>query len=273
MTTLNAYASLGEFKSYVTSRGGISLPANVTDDLVLEQLLKSASETVENETSRRYNPFVETRYFDVPAWNNPDPRELKLDADLLEVITLTNGDGTVIPSTEYILRQSDMRGVTPYSNIRLKSTSTFWWSPDSSGEIHSVISLIGIWGYHNRYGQAWQLATTAAEGMDATETGFDVTSGAGFAVGNLIRFDNELGYVSSIATNTLTITRGENGSTAATHLTGINVYIWQPMISVKNLVCELASVERANRFGQKTNNADEVMRIAGKFYQTHRRFT
>lgn len=273
MTTLNAYATLSEFKSYVTSRGGVAMPANTTDDSVLEQLLKSESETVEDQTSRHFTPFVETRYFDVPRADSLDPRELKLGDDLLEVITLTNGDGTAIPSTEYILRQSNERGVTPYSNIRLKSTSTIYWTPDSSGEIQSVISIIGIWGYHNRYAQGWLLGSTAAEAMDASETDFDVTSGTPFAVGNLIRFDNELGYVSAVASDKLTITRGENGSTAATHLTGINVYIWQTMPGAKKLVLELANLERAMRFGQKTDNAKEVAETAMAFYNTHRRFT
>jgi hypothetical protein len=285
MTTLNAFATLAEFKAYFNSRGGTSLQSDVGDDGVLEQLLLMASEHLEDQTSRRYVPYVDTRYFDVPAPDSLDPRELRLDDDLLEVISLTNGDGTTVPSTEYVLRQGDTRNHTPYNNIRLKSTSTYYWAPDSAGDHMGVIGVSGLWGYHNRYAQAWRLASTAAEAMDSSETGLDVASAASFAVGNLIRFDNELGYLSAIAGSTLTITRNENNSSPVSHLTGINVYAWQVMAGAKQAAFEIANQAKARRFGQSLNNTEtitaggvvlsprDVPKIAMDFIWAHRRRT
>lgn len=249
MTTLNAYATLVEYKAYATARGQTS-STDATDDTVIENILKAASRFFDDQTRRWFYPLVETRYYDVP-----DTRQLDLDADLLEVITLTNGDGTTIASTEY---RTESRNYSPKWAIVLKGSSSITWEADSSGNTERVIAVAGIWGYHDKYNLAWLLGSTANEAMDASETGYDVTSGTGFAVGNLIRFDNELGYVSAVVTNTLTITRGENSSTAATHLTGINVTIWQVMDEVRQAVLGIALQAYKQRFGQSTTQSATV---------------
>ena len=57
----------------------------------------------------------------------------------------------------------------------------------------------------------------AAEAMDDSETGFDVDDGDDFSAGDILLVNAELMYVSSIATNTLTVIRGYGTSTAAAH--------------------------------------------------------
>lgn len=253
MTTLNAYATLQEFKDFVRSRGG-SVQTDTTDDAVVELLLKSASRYIESATGRNFTPLVETRYYDVPSGDEIDPRMLKVDGDLLEVITLTNGDGTVVSSTEYSLRP---KNTTPHFGIRLVDNSTYVWASDGAGDTHDVISVLGFWGYHNHYSSlAWYPGGTSSEAMDASETGLDVVSNANFVVGDLIKYDNELGYVSAVPTNSLTITRGENGSTATTHLTGISVYIWRVMEEAKNACLEMAFLMYKRRF--EANNSGQT---------------
>jgi hypothetical protein len=281
MTTLNSYATIADYKAYKTSRGQ-NASVDVFDDSVIELLLKSASRYIDSKTGRHFNPYIETRYFSVPGSDCSDPRVLTLDDDLLEVIGITNGDGVTIPSTEYTFRP---RNTSPHYGIRLIDNSTYYWATDGAGDSHDVIAVNAIWGYHDHYSQAWQLATTAAEAMDATETGYDVTSGASFAVGNIIRFDNELGYVSQISTNTLTITRGENNSTAATHLTAINIHIWQPMEETRSAVCEIANNAYRRRFGESSGGTAtvtaagvvisprDVPAMAAEFIATYRQIT
>lgn len=255
MTTLNAYATLQEYKDFVRSRGG-SVQSDSTDDAVIEFLLKSASRYIESATGRNFTPYVETRYYDVPTGEEIDPRLLKVDGDLLEIITLTNGDGTVIPSTEYSLRP---KNTTPHFGIRLTDNSTYVWASDGAGDTHDVISVSGFWGYHNHYSSlAWYLGSTAGEAMDASETGLDVASNANFVVGDIIKYDNELSYISALPTNSLTVTRGENGSTATTHLTGISIYIWRVMEEAKNACIEIANSAYRRRFGQNTGESVQV---------------
>jgi len=59
--------------------------------------------------------------------------------------------------------------------------------------------------------------TQLNEALDASETGVDVDDGSVFKVGQTIQVDSEQMYISGKSTNTLTVTRGYNGSTAATH--------------------------------------------------------
>jgi hypothetical protein len=274
MTTLNAYASLADYKSWIAVRGG-SVSTDTSDDASIESILRGVSRYIDGQTRRQFYPTVETRYYDIPRG-----RMLELDADLLEVITLTNGDGTTIAGTEYLL---ESRNSTPYWGIKLKGSSSVVWQADASGNSERVIAVNGIWGYHDRYSLAWLLGSTAAEAMDDSETGYDVTSGAAFAVGSLIRFDNELGYLSAVVTNTLTTTRGENFSTAASHLTGINVYIWQVMEDIKTTCLEIAQSVYGTRSGQSASGKitvtaagvvirpEEVPPLAQKVLDSYRR--
>ena len=245
MTTLNSYATLAEYKAYTTARGQTAT-TDTADDAVIEILLKAISRYVDAQTARWFYPRIETRYFDVPY-----SRELIVDADLLEVLSVTNGDGTLIPSTEYSLRP---RNQSPHFIIRLVDNSTYYWASDGSGNTHDVIEVTGVWGYHNRYSVAWETITTLAEDLDISETGLDVTSGTNFSAGNIVRIGDELSYISTIVTNTLTGTRGENGSTAASHLTGVNVRVWQFMDELKTATLETALQAYRRRFGQSGTN-------------------
>ena len=280
MTTLNAYASLAEYKAFVTARAGTTT-VGADDDSVVEQLLKAASRLIDDSTDRHFYPIIQTRYFDVPKANDLDPRMIKMDDDLLEVITLVNGDGTTIPSTEYTLKP---RNDSPHFGIRLVDNSTYIWASDGAGDLHDVIAVTGIWGFHNRYNLAWSLGSTLNEALDDNETAIDVTSGTLFAVGNIIKVENEFGYVSAVVTNTLTSTRGANGSTASSHLTALNVYIWQHMEDLKLAVLETAMRAYKRRFGQSSGGTEtitgagvvitpaDIPAFAREFIKTHRRY-
>lgn len=245
MTTLNSYATLAEYKAYTTARGQTST-TDTSDDAVIESLLKAISRYVDTQTARWFYPRIETRYFDVPY-----SRELVMDADLLEVLSITNGDGISIPSTEYSLRP---RNQSPHFIIRLLDNSTYYWASDGSGNTHDVIAVTSIFGYHNRYSAAWETITTLAEDLDTSETGIDVNSGTNISAGNIVRIGDELSYISAVATNTLTGTRAENGSTAAIHSNGANVRVWQFMDELKTATLETALQAYRRRFGQSGTN-------------------
>jgi len=58
-----------------------------------------------------------------------------------------------------------------------------------------------------------------------TTTTIAVTTGAKFQVGDVVQLDDELVWVSSISTNTLTVVRGFGGTTQATHESTATAYI------------------------------------------------
>ena len=65
---------------------------------------------------------------------------------------------------------------------------------------------------------------TLAEALDNSETGIDVSDGTKFKIGDTIRIDSEHMYVQSISSNTLTVKRPADGTSAVVHSTGLPVY-------------------------------------------------
>ncbi|MDP6960495.1 MAG: flagellar cap protein FliD N-terminal domain-containing protein, partial [Dehalococcoidia bacterium] len=63
-----------------------------------------------------------------------------------------------------------------------------------------------------------------AGNVSASATSFDVDDGSKFTVGNTIVVDNEQMTVTGISSDTLTVTRGVNGTTATTHNNDVYVY-------------------------------------------------
>ena len=65
----------------------------------------------------------------------------------------------------------------------------------------------------------------AAEAIDTSETEIDVDDGSDFSVNDVIQIDNEFMLVQSIASNTLTVVRGYQGTTAAAHDDDSDIFI------------------------------------------------
>ncbi len=79
---------------------------------------------------------------------------------------------------------------------------------------------------HNAAPVSQATTTLAAAITDTTGTSVTVTSGAGIAIGNAIRIDSEVMLVvAGGGTTTLTVTRGQGGTTAATHLINATVTV------------------------------------------------
>ena len=89
--------------------------------------------------------------------------------------------------------------------------------PTSEADILEMLEIVGKWGF---YEDLVTVAATLNEVLDTTETGIDVTAGSDFEVLQTILIDSEQMYVTAIATNTLTVERAVNGTTAATHASG-----------------------------------------------------
>lgn len=119
-------------------------------DALIQQAVDWATAEIDSLTGRRFEAFSEVRHYDRSAldWASANTsrfdytsygwRTLELDEDLLTVTTLTNGDGVVIPSNQFIL---EPRNVLPRHRIRLLSPAA-WVFP-----IDGTITVDGDWGY------------------------------------------------------------------------------------------------------------------------------
>jgi len=253
MTARNTYATLNEFKNYWLDRGGEN-SVNARDDGVIDQLLESASRLLDSKTARIFYPRVVALALDAPSSYR---RDIEIRDDLQAVVSFTNGDAVAIASTEYNLLP---RNYSPKYMLQLKQNSTIIWEPDSNGDFEGVITLTGIIGYHPFYAEAWKSGGTLGAAItDTTTAAFTMTAGHTLATGQILKIDNELYIVDTVATNTITpLKRGDNGSTAATHSNGATVYIWQPMEEARNAVCEIANTAYKRRFGQSLSNTETI---------------
>lgn len=134
-----AYVTLAEWKAYRgTLSGAVQVAFSTLEDDSLQTYLDQAQAELDAQCGKSFEAATQTRYYracDI-AWGNS--RKLLLDKWLLTVTTLTNGDGTVISSSDYWLMP---RGIAPFDAIELKSTAS--WAFGTDGEI----SVAGTWGF------------------------------------------------------------------------------------------------------------------------------
>ena len=112
------------------------LTAGLTaDDLLLEECIDRATNMIEQKTHRVFQGFKDTRYYDYP--NGSDT--LLLDYDLLKIIKLGNGDGTLIPAADRILRPTNMK---PHYAIQLINDAYWTYSTTPT----ACIAVRAWWG-------------------------------------------------------------------------------------------------------------------------------
>jgi hypothetical protein len=245
MATTNCYCSLSELKS----RLGI---ADTTDDATLKTLLDSVSRLIDQYCSRKFFTETRTRYF-TPM------RDDWLDVpDLLAVTTLgtdSDGDRTyedTWASTDFDLMpfnavyQSPPR---PYTNLQVTPSGSYTFPLVPKG-----VSILGKWGFAENVAA---LDVLGAALVSTTGTALTATNGTLWSAGQTVLIGSEQMHVQSVATNTVTVTRGVNGTTAATALNGAAVSVYSyPMVNEAALLqCSRIFARRNAPFGV-TGNAD-----------------
>lgn len=268
----------GEYTTVNAVRAQYLASTQTTDDAQVLDFIRAASKAMDNACNRHFYPLIETRYFDVPGggglpvdmFDNMKGGGFRLpltfDEDLLEVTTLTNGDGTTIASNQYLL---DPYNHTPYYQLKIKRSSSVAWMVNTDGDFERVVSVLGVWGFHEDYGNAWVSTTTLSAAIVSTSaTTTTVPTGTIYA-GQLLKIDSEYIYCSAVstgATDTLTIVRGVNGSTAATHLISAPVYVWNVGEHIAN-ICKRAA---AGLYKIKSNPVGDEVVIDGQSFLTPR---
>lgn len=130
------YCTLAQVREYADFKK----IANVDDDDLIDRLITAASKRIDIYTGRTFAERSETRKFD--AVRDVEKRRLWVDDDLLEITTVTNGDGTTVTASEYVLEPSNE---SPKYAIKLLSSSSQSWTYNTDSE--QAISVNGKWGY------------------------------------------------------------------------------------------------------------------------------
>jgi hypothetical protein len=230
----------------VLNQMGGSAVTDAADDANKVNWIAAASSVIQAECHRSFEPYRATVLYDATG-EGVSPTSLDLEAGhwLLDLKTLTNGDSSVIASTSYILRG---RG---YPKYRIELLSGTTWTYDTDPQ--SALSLDAIWGYHEDYDHAWIVTgdTVQDNPLSDSATSLTVTDADGtdarfrtrFGVGMLLKIEDEYLRVRAVntVTNTLTVTRGVNGTTAAAHVVTTPIYSWAVAPDVEQACVQLVA--------------------------------
>jgi hypothetical protein len=214
-----------------------SIGTTTTDDAELTRLLLAAQRILEGPTGldRFLEPRVQTTYYTEDDID--DDGRLVVHGDLLDVVSLVNGDSVARLLTSHRL---EPRNTTPYFYIRPLTGYPWLWETD--GEI----VLVGVQGWHTRYGEAWTNSGDTVEDnpLSASATTVTINSAGHFLAGQFLRCESEfmtVSVVTSGASPTLTVTRGVNGSTAAAHVQNTQLDIWTQREDAVQMTLRLAA--------------------------------
>ena len=246
-----AYATYDEIKDALADSIGSS---TTKYDAELRRCANQASRLIDRLTGRTFWPQYATRY---P--HSEGSESLHVDGDLLEVYTVSMSDDygisyTALATTDYYsiggrqLRYDETPIYRLDINQNTDSDYSYWYTGQKS------IKLIGWWGWHDDYAHAWESSLDTVEDAALTAVATTVTvndaDGADlwgltprFQAGQLIRVESEymlITVVTASTTNTLTVLRGQCGTTAATHAADTAIYIYQPPEIVKESVIAMA---------------------------------
>ncbi|MDA1347843.1 MAG: hypothetical protein O3A47_03115 [Chloroflexi bacterium] len=222
---MNAYVSLDTLKS-----SGVLNITGSGDDARLRGLAENVSRMVDRYCNRHFYVLEASRKFDgdgtlrllVPDLASIDAGGLKTDDDKDRTF------GTTWAATDYLLAPSNADPAAasnpesrPYTAIEVDvDAGTKSGFPTG----RETVQVAGQWGWWRHLKRASETANAVA---DATTTSVTVSSRADVEAGHTILIDSEQLYVRSYSGNTLTVDRGVNGTTAASHSGGAAIDIYE----------------------------------------------
>jgi len=244
----HAYIGLTSLKA----AGALNITGTASDGRLL-QLLEAIADAIDDYAGRTFHPRVETKYF-----SGNGKASMLLPDDLISVTSLKEDDtllgtgyATTWATTDYVLAPYDAQPTnsnpertSPYTKIEVDRRNQ--GTKHSLGRGQRRFELAGKWGWSES--QKTTGATTSEE-LDISETAIDVSSGAAFEVGQTILVESEQMYITGISSNTLTVIRAVNGTTAATHATAKAITILQYL----NQIREASLMEAARLWTMRTS--------------------
>lgn len=243
---MHTYASLHDAKRYATDEG-IAWGEGSSNDALALACLESVSRRVEDACRRSefgsgFGPRVGTNRYDATGG-----RTLDLLDDLIATTSITfrastGSSTTSTPAVEtdlYLVNQKGHYEPGPFRRAVLHGAGSVTSLPSGL----RVVEWTGTWGHQD---VTRDTGVTTSEALDASETSIEV-SGLGLSATNLlpaispgmtIRIDAEQMYVRAVAEgedealDTITVERGANGTTAASHLTSAPIlrYVYDPRV-------------------------------------------
>lgn len=208
----HTYADVAAFKNFLLSNGATDI--GTTDDAAYLTILEGSSRRVDGFTGRTrsgFGPRIASNVYDHDGSDH-----LYLEDDFIAVTSVTSAAstgkaaGTLVANDDYLTRPT----YGPIRELVFPGLGT-----GTIGEGYGVITAVGTAGYSLETVNLGAMGTATAAAGTVT-----LTSGSAYP-GMTLLADTEQMYVTAATGGTaLTVTRGVNGTTAATHAAATTVY-------------------------------------------------
>ena len=249
MATRHTYASADDLREYLS---GTSYSSGWTSDgAALRLILEAQSRRIDDYCGGgTFGPLTESRYYDIgrgnlrhsyqPSVYGTPAGEIGNAEQLVNSIPL---DGWLISTSAVTAYGQTAR--TDNTALSEGYGSDYWLLPynsnpktifqmneDTSNSLSAgqqTLLITGQWGYSSD-----TISVTTADAISSTTaTSVSVTSGTDLSPAQTILIDSEQMYITAISGNTLTLERGVNGTSGATHSGGATVYRYdyEPLIA------------------------------------------
>jgi len=204
---------------YATYKNKPSLNADTRTQWEADIYDCAAAVQGEGFCNRRFDERIETRLYTPLQRRNGGHLQgvsLLLDDDLMTLTTLLNGNGVDVTAAAVL----EPLNSSPAHTLWLNPDQAQWSAPANNTPTKGSISVTGTWGYRGRWAALGELN---ADVSDTNTTTFTVLDGTLYESGMLLKVGSEYVLVDDVTGNDLTVVRGHNGSTAATHLNGATI--------------------------------------------------
>jgi VCBS repeat-containing protein len=257
MAVRHTYATADDLRDYLA---GTSYSSGWTSDAVaIRRILEASSRRIDDYCGGgSFGPQTQTRYYDIGFGNlrnspqylvvvSPDDLAnatqavsvIPLDNWLVSTTTVTAYGATDRASSETLTEgYANDFFLMPYNSspkTLLKLNEDTAKGLDGGQQ---TLSILGSWGY-----TADTVSVTTSDAVGSTTaTSISVTSASDLGSAQTILIDSEQLYITAISGNTLTVERGVNGSTAATHSGGATLYRYDYPVLAAQACLDLSKV-------------------------------
>ena len=244
MVTRHTYASIEDLRDYLA---GTNYSSGWTSDtVVLRRILESASARIDNYVGMQsFGVRTETHYFDIGSGTLRDTPQLLKPNGNSSAIGIGDSYIPAIPLDAWLI---SVTSVTSYKQTDRSESETltegynndYWLEPyntnpktrlklneDSEKSFHAgqqTLAIAGTWGYSDDLSTE---KTTTGAITTTSVVSWGVNDASGLSVAQTIKVGNEQMYITGISSNTLTVERGVNGTTATTHSAGTSVFVYE----------------------------------------------
>jgi hypothetical protein len=262
VATRHTYATADDLRDYLA---GTSFSSGWTSDAgSIRRILEAASRRIDLYCEGgTFGPLTETRYYDIGSGSLVQSPQYAVLAGT-DAIATTVSLANVIPLDGWLISPTT---VTAYDDTDRGSSATltegynadFWLMPynsspktifklneDSTKTLDAgqqTLSILGEWGY-----TADTLSVTTSDAITSTTaTSISVTNATDLGPAQTVLIDSEQLYITGISGNTLTVERGVNGTSAATHSGGAGLSRYDYPELVVQACLDIAKLTFRNR--------------------------